>query len=192
MLNPETSVRLRVQLIDTYFAPELRLLLLEQGDVNIEAYKYSRMLIRGAKEGIETWHPKEPPGKAHRVRNQGFRKAIVQLYEHRCALCGIRMLTPEGHTVVEAAHIKPWHESQDDRPTNGLCLCKLCHWSFDEGLMSINSEYQVLISQRVQTNSNLPGHIMTLVDRPIFRPEEDIFWPGLENMSWHQSHTFKN
>jgi predicted restriction endonuclease len=33
-----------------------------------------------------------------------------------------------------------WSESRDDRPTNGLPLCRLCHWSFDEELM-IPAEY---------------------------------------------------
>ncbi|MFH0783761.1 MAG: hypothetical protein V2B20_17645 [Pseudomonadota bacterium] len=31
-----------------------------------------------------------------KVRNQGFRKAVVQLYDHSCALCGTKMLTREG------------------------------------------------------------------------------------------------
>ena len=55
-------------------------------------------------------------------------------------------MTPEGHTVVEAAHIRPWSDSYDDRPTNGLALCKLCHWSFDEGLMGVGRCYEVLCS----------------------------------------------
>ena len=29
--------------------------------------------------------------------------------------------------IVEAAHIRPWADSQDDRPVNGLALCRLCH-----------------------------------------------------------------
>jgi len=101
------------------------------------------------------------------------------------------MLTPEGHTIVEAAHIKPWHKSYDDRPTNGLALCRLCHWSFDQGLMSVNREYEVLVSSRVRTDRNIPGHMMTLAERPIFRPGDEVYWPGLENITWHQKHTFK-
>ena len=49
-----------------------------------------------------------------------------------------RIITPEGHTILEAAHIRPWAYSQDDRPANGLALCKLCHWSFDRGFMRDN------------------------------------------------------
>jgi len=96
------------------------------------------------------------------------------------------MLTPDGHTVVEAAHIKPWSEGRDDRPTNGLALCRLCHWSFDEGLMSVGVKYEVLVSKRVQIEQNLPGHVLTLRDRHIFTPTEDQYWPAQDNLEWHR------
>jgi putative restriction endonuclease len=139
----------------------------------------------------KVWGGSEDSDKKQKIRDQGFRKVIVRIYDHRCALCGIRMLTPEGHTIVEAAHIKPWHKSYDDRPINGLALCRLCHRSFDEGLMSVGKNYEVLVSRRVRTDRNIPGHMMTLTDRPIFRPEDEVYWPGLENIEWHQKHTFK-
>ena len=100
------------------------------------------------------------------------------------------MLTPEGHTVVEAAHIVPWSESQDDKPTNGLCLCRICHWSFDEGLMSVGKKYEVLVSKRVQSDRNIPGHIQTLIDRPIFKPDKKQYWPAQMNLGKHRKDTF--
>jgi putative restriction endonuclease len=125
-----------------------------------------------------------------KVRDQGFRKAIVQLYQHRCALCGIRMLTPDGHTVVEAAHIVPWNESADDSPGNGLSLCRLCHWSFDEGLMSVDGSYKVLVSLLVTKENNYPGHMLTLSEREIFRPEKEKFWPAQSNLEKHRKRRF--
>lgn len=190
MLNPESRTRLRAALIDNYFTPELRPALLEQASVNIAAYKYSRDLIKKYKQKALWNKVAEKSEKFNKVRDQGFRKAIVQLYNHRCALCGIRMLTPEGHTVVEAAHIKPWSKSYDDKPTNGLALCRLCHWSFDKGLMSISSKYEVLVSKKVRVDENIPGHMLTLADRPIFRPEEQIYWPGKNNLEWHRKKKF--
>jgi putative restriction endonuclease len=188
MLNPETRERLRKTIIDTHFAPETRLKLLEQGFVNLEAYHYRKNLLE-LRQFTENFNTSVlQPDK--RIRDQGFRKAIVSLYEHRCALCGIRMLTPEGHTVVEAAHIIPWSESQDDRPTNGLCLCRLCHWSFDEGLLSVGDQYEVLISKRVRLDQNNPGHILTLADRPILKPAETKLWPAQDNLEKHRHTTF--
>jgi len=190
LCDPETREQLRFVLIRTYFAPEIQPILMEQGRVNFEAYRYSEELLKEAKEGARDWDGQEEPEK-RKARDQGFRKAIVTLYEHRCAMCGIRMLTPEGHTVVEAAHVKPWSESHDDMPTNGMALCRLCHWSFDEGLMSVGKKYEVLVSKRVQVEQNLPGHILTLRDRSIFTPEEDKFWPAQKNLGFHRRNYFR-
>jgi putative restriction endonuclease len=41
------------------------------------------------------------------VRDQGFRRAVVTAYLHRCALCGIRVRTLDGRTAVAVAHIVP-------------------------------------------------------------------------------------
>jgi putative restriction endonuclease len=186
----ETREQLRLVLIHTYFAPHIHPTLIEQGRVNLEAYRYSERLIMEAKEQSPDWNSPIDAEKA-RARDQGFRKAIVMLYNHRCALCGIRMITSEGHTIVEAAHIIPWNESYDDLPTNGMALCRLCHWSFDEGLMSVGTNYEVMVSRKIQTEQNLPGHILTLRDRNIFTPEDERFWPKQDNLNVHRRKYFK-
>lgn len=190
LCDRESREQLRLVLVHTYFAPHVQPSLLEQGQVNLESYMYSERLLMEAKEGALSWGAWKEPEKP-RVRDQGFRKAIIMLYSHRCALCGIRMMTPEGHTVVEAAHIVPWNESHDDLPTNGMALCRLCHWSFDEGLMSVGKNDEVLVSRRVRTDQNLPGHILTLSERPIFTPQERVFQPAQENFEYHRSKTFR-
>ena len=188
---PSSREKLRAVLIKTYFAPEIQPRLVEQGEVNYKAYEYGKGLLSPSKSQEVTLEFKnESLGK--QVRSQGFRKAIVKLYEHRCALCGIRMLTPDGHTVVEAAHIVPWSESKNDKPTNGMALCRLCHWSFDEGLMAVGKKYEVKISPQVKREPNFPGHMLTLSDRPIFRPQNSTYWPKEENIAWHRKRYFRN
>jgi putative restriction endonuclease len=189
LCSPETRERLRSVLIRTYFIAEVQPAVWEQGVVNVGSYEYEKELLISVKE--PGFHIEDSgDDKKRRIRDQGFRKAIVRLYDHRCALCGIRMLTAEGHTVVEAAHIVPWSESHDDLPSNGLCLCRLCHWSFDKGLMGVGKRYEVLVSDRVRTDQNIPGHVLTLQDRPIFKPDEDRFWPGRDNLQKHRKKCF--
>ena len=183
--------KLRAVLIKTYFSPEIQQRLWEQSVLNYEAADYSVSLLLTADSSPPSDYAEKSTVPPEKVRDQGFRKAIVRLYDHRCSLCGIKILTPENHTVVDAAHIIPWAESHDDHPTNGMALCKLCHWSFDEGLMAVGSEYQVMISQAVKKDPNLPGHILTLSDRPIFRPLESQYWPIQDNFQWHRQERFK-
>ncbi|MFH1981293.1 MAG: HNH endonuclease [Pseudomonadota bacterium] len=189
MVDPVQRERLRKVLVETYFDPTVQAAVAEQGAVNLAAYEYAAALTQGVHETVEP-----APGLAteasRKVRDQGFRKAIVTLYDHRCALCGIRMLTADGHTIVEAAHIVPWSKSQDDHPTNGLCLCRLCHWSFDAGLMGVGKKYEVLVSRRTRTNENIPGHVLTLQDRPIFKPDKESFWPAQTNLATHRQDIF--
>lgn len=181
--------KLRDILVQTYFAPEIQAMLLEQSYVNIQANEYSNALLETAEPFDHL--PAESLGTENKVRYQGFRRAIVSLYEHRCALCGIRMVTFDGHSVVEAAHIIPWCESHDDKPTNGMALCRLCHWSFDEGLMGVGENYEVLISKQVKREPNFPGHMMTLSDRTIFRPSKENYWPAQEKIEWHRKKVLK-
>jgi putative restriction endonuclease len=183
--------KLRTSLIQTYFSKEIQENIYGQSIINCASDRYSDSLL-GLSERLPEYNnlAQETENK-EKVRDQGFRKAIVKLYDHRCALCGIKMLTPEGHTAVDAAHIKPWSESLNDDPTNGMALCKLCHWSFDEGFMSVDKQYNVLVSSIVVQDYNLPGHIMTLSDRPMFRPSESRFWPNQNNFLWHQKERFR-
>lgn len=189
LLDPQDREQLRAAVIQTYFSPEIQPRLYEQGMVNYESEQYKNEILE-LRQIQSDYGGSDISQQKEKTRDAGFRKAIVSLYDHRCALCGIRMRTPEGHTVVEAAHIVPWSQSHDDLPTNGMCLCRLCHWSFDEGLMSVGSQYEVLVSDRVRIDSNMPGHVLTLMDRPIFKPEAERFWPGQENLENHRQARF--
>lgn len=186
LIIPETRESLRLTIIKHFFSSEVQYIIEEHGKTNLKAYKYSNKIL-SMREKIASFNDSKLDKN---VRKQGFRRTITKIYEHRCALCGIRMLTPEGHTVVEAAHVIPWSKTHDDKPTNGMALCKLCHWSFDEGLMGVGKEYNILVSDRVRVDKNLPGHILTLSDRLIYTPEEKAFWPKEENLKWHRQNVF--
>jgi putative restriction endonuclease len=189
MTDPARREILRKTLVETYFDESIQPLVADQGVVNLVAYAYAKELTGGVHETVAP-PPYDDENVGKRIRDQGFRRAIVQLYDHRCALCGIRMMTPEGHTVVEAAHIKPWSKSFDDRPTNGLCLCRLCHWSFDEGLMGVGKQYEVLVSRKVRSDRNYLGHIQSLIGREIIRPTDEVHTPAQENLDWHRRHVY--
>jgi putative restriction endonuclease len=194
--SAEPRNALRTTLIQTYFAPEYHPTLLDLGEINLQAFVYSQHLIEQARKQV-----KETPdeGDAYRpaVRDQGFRRAVVRIYDHRCAFCGVRMLTSEGHTAVDAAHIVPWSRSQEivnftvDDPHNGMALCGLCHWTFDQGLLGISEKYLVLLSGELRITQNVPGHLLTLESRPIIGPAEPVLWPHVEALDWHRQNIFR-
>jgi putative restriction endonuclease len=180
--NESNRESLRAALITTHFSEEVRPALIEQGEVNAEAFDYSLRLYEKAHGKIGDKEEKYKPA----VRDQGFRRAIVNAYDHRCALCGIRMVTPDGHTVVDAAHIVSWSESHNDNITNGMALCRLCHWTFDEGMIGVRNDYTVITSPLLVRNTNVPGFLLNLADRPIIGPPERDLWPARESLAHHR------
>ena len=188
LVMPETRKKLREVLIETYFGDSLQIKLRETIVINHEAFNYSQTLFHLAKERsvAESTDEFKVRTVEQKVRDQGFRKAVVSAYNHRCSTCGIRMLTPQGHTVVDASHIIPWSESHNDDIRNGLSLCKLCHWAFDELLITITDGYEIKTSPVLKLNSNLPGHLIQMDGRKMITPEDESFYPGEEFLSHHQ------
>jgi putative restriction endonuclease len=181
---------LRLVLIKTYFAPDLHNVLSNLGQINLESYLFSESLIEQARKAI-----KDAPIESERyqtvVRDQGFRKAVIKVYDHRCAFCGVRMMTADGHSAIEAAHIIPWSDSHNDNPRNGMALCRLCHWTFDEGLTGVSIKYRIKLSKELRSDINMPGHLLTLENRSIIGPEEKELWPDLNALEWHQHEVFR-
>ena len=187
--NMESREKLRSAIIRSYFNTAFQEKLFYTVGNNKASFEYGQEILDFAKEksvaeSIEGFSVKEPEEK---VRDQGFRKAVVTTYEHRCATCGIRMLTPQGHTAVDASHIIPWSESNNDDIRNGLCLCKLCHWAFDELLITITTQYRIKVSPVININSNIPGNILQIEGRDIIKPNDKAFYPGDEFLEHHRS-----
>lgn len=183
--QPEGRNALRETLLRACFSEEAQAALKEQAGINAQAYNYSLELEHKAhlplvRETLEADNYKPA------VRDQGFRRIVVITYDHRCALCGVRIITPEGHTVVDAAHIIPWSRSKNDDIRNGMALCKLCHWAFDEGMMGVSDSYNVITSRQIAANPNVPGFLLTLAGRSIITPANRDLWPAQHYLSEHR------
>jgi putative restriction endonuclease len=58
---------------------------------------------------------------------------------------------------VDAAHIEPFAETQNDDIENGLALCKNAHWMFDEGLWSVGKDGRVVLAKQRFTENGPEG-----------------------------------
>lgn len=91
-----------------------------------------------------------------------FRRAVQRAYDYTCVVCGARLPPTEVNRKpgVDSAHILPWAKYELDEEANGLCLCKLHHWAFDEGLIEVyyeDSKYGVRLGPGVDQLASLPG-----------------------------------
>jgi hypothetical protein len=68
-----------------------------------------------------------------------FKRNVRDAYRATCLICGAHYPRTPYNAMpgVDAAHILPWSECELDEVYNGLCLCKLHQWAFDEAIVLI-------------------------------------------------------
>jgi len=94
-----------------------------------------------------------------RVNQSVFRKGVLNAYNGQCC---ITMLS-EANLLI-ASHIKPWSESTPKEKldiSNGLCLNVFHDKAFDKGLITINQDYRIQISNRID-KLKIPASIYEL------------------------------
>lgn len=77
-----------------------------------------------------------------KVRDQRFRRNVLQAYDFRCAMSGIQL------NLLDAAHLIPVeHARGTDETKNGICLTAIHHRAFDQGLVGIRRDYTVVLNE---------------------------------------------
>ncbi|MFH1196277.1 MAG: HNH endonuclease [bacterium] len=133
------------------------------------------------------------------VRTRGFRQAVIESYDYKCAICGLKLASPDNlYWEVEAAHIVPHRAKGKDDIWNGISLCRLHHWAFDVGWVSLNENYVVLISPKFNSLSWEFGSIDSYRfleslkdnDKRILLPANSEIYPHQNSIKWHYENIF--
>jgi putative restriction endonuclease len=120
-------------------------------------------------------------------RNPGFRQKIIEVYDHQCAACGLRIRLPQAKDVsfIDAAHLVPFAESHNDHPTNGLALCKNHHWAMDRHLIAPGPDMVWHVSPVLQAHrSSGEKELLELAKRAVLPPREAAFRPDEGGLEW--------
>lgn len=84
-----------------------------------------------------------------RVGQEYFRRAVINVYDGMCCITGIA--EPQ---LLVASHIKPWAKSDENyertNPSNGLCLNSLHDRAFDRGLITVDTNYCIIVSKHLR------------------------------------------
>ena len=86
-------------------------------------------------------------GVTKAARSGTFRRLVLEAYDYRCAATGWRVLLPGPRALVEAAHLIPWGESHDDRPSNGIALTPTYHRALDWHLIAPGPDMKWRVSK---------------------------------------------
>ena len=129
-----------------------------------------------------------------RPRDRNFRHAVLRAYECRCAVCGFDLRLEEELLGLEAAHIK-WHSSGGpSKVPNGLALCSIHHKALDRGALGLGpvaGGFTVLISAKVQGESDATRWFWECHGAPLLRPRSSEFKPKAEFVKWHTREVFR-
>lgn len=190
MLDSREREILRNALLQANFSGVVQAKLRGAIGANRNACRYAETLLQCAEiaqapQPFELGEEDEADGKPGPVRKAAFRRAVVHAYAYRCAICGIRMITPNGHSGVEAAHIIPRARTHNDDVRNGLSLCRLCHWAFDELLVSVDRTHKLLISGAIHGNENLLGQMSAFSGLELILPGNAAYHPLPEALADH-------
>ena len=135
-------------------------------------------------ETLGSFDPQSPTDGRRRIlasitqrQGQGpFRLSLLEAYEGKCAVTGAG--TPQ---TLDAAHIFPYDGNQTNHVSNGILLRSDIHVLFDLGLLKIDDEYRVIVSNKIDEDEyrRLHGSSITL-------PSDSAARPSKKALAWHR------
>jgi hypothetical protein len=133
------------------------------------------------------------------LRSRGFRQAIIQSYDYRCCICGLKIASPDNLTwEVEAAHIVPNRFYGKDDIWNGIALCHFHHWSFDVGWFTLRNDFTIEVNDRIEKIPREHGYMGNFdilrqslkPNKSIVLPKKNSIFPHENAISWHRNNIF--
>jgi predicted restriction endonuclease len=130
---------------------------------------------------------KEIKSKA-RIGQSFFRRSVLSAYNYSCCITGLSI--PK---LLVASHIVPWRSDPTNRlnPRNGLSLSMLHDKAFDLGIITINDDMTLRVSDFQVTDDDhfFQIALKSYENKPISLPEK--FSPHKEFLSYHREMIFQ-
>lgn len=187
LAQPNERDIIKIVLLDTYFPTTKAQYLQNKGNNN-----YSQDIEQSILQDSPT--PYNLPAideEEQFVRGGLFKKLIPQVYNFTCAISGMKVISNHGFLFIDACHIVPFSVSRNDTVGNGIALCPNLHRAFDRGLIGVDANYKVLVSQSFAEDENNAYSLKALAGKPISLPFGAIHHPKKENFEWHLGNVFK-
>ena len=133
------------------------------------------------------------------MRTRAFRQAVIEAYRYKCAICEMKINSPDSLSwEVEAAHIVPHSSLGRDDILNGLALCHLHHWAFDVGWFTLIDDYTINVSSKVHSLPSDFGRIgdyefirvLSSKRKKIHLPCRSKIHPHHDAIRWHRQNVF--
>ncbi len=116
-----------------------------------------------------------------RQGQQVFRMQVLEAYGGRCAITGEDCLD-----VLEAAHIQPYINIRSNDVRNGVALRADLHALFDAGLITVDDDHHVRVSDRLGSD-----YYRGMAGRPVRFPTNRNNYPAGVALDYHRRLVFR-
>jgi putative restriction endonuclease len=125
-------------------------------------------------------------------RDARFRIQVIVHYHYTCALTGYTLTSTEsGASIVHAAHIAAFADTRNNDPRNGLALTPDAHWSFDEGLWTVDDDLRIVVAADKFSDWSPEGSTLRQRHgRPLHFAARAQLRPDLQYLAWHREKRF--
>lgn len=120
-----------------------------------------------------------------------FREQVLSAYNYKCALTGFSMSYEGEYPGLEVAHLCWPQVGGNDVLGNGVAMSTLHRKLFHLGLFTINSDYIVQVSSKVQENLDTAFNLGKLHGKVITLPNDPSHKPSRQNLEWHSKWVFR-
>jgi putative restriction endonuclease len=114
-----------------------------------------------------------------------FRVAVMDAYGRTCAVTGEHSLP-----ALEAAHIRAYTSAGPHEVKNGLLLRADFHRLFDQGYVTVSSDYRLQVSPRLKLDYQNGRSYYPFDGKPIRVPDDEPCRPDREYLAWHRESVY--
>jgi putative restriction endonuclease len=125
-----------------------------------------------------------------RRRSGAWPAAVIAAWDRQCAFCGFDGAAGGAVVGIEAAHVRWFKLGGPDDLENGLALCSLHHKLFDRGMLGLDDDLAVVVSQRFSARTPQGRALYDLHGRWL-RPRPGTPLPAERHVVWHREQVFQ-
>lgn len=121
-----------------------------------------------------------------RLGQGAFRLMVMDAYGRRCAVTGEKTLP-----ALDAAHIRPFHDTASHEVRNGILLRSDIHRLFDQGYVTVTPDLRFRVSSQIRDQFHNGLIYYDLHDHAVRVPDAVDQHPDTSALEWHSSTIYR-
>ena len=159
--------------------------------IDIDENEQNKELVKSHINFIYQDH--EVEDRFSKVKTRGYEQKVFSdnlriIYDNQCCVTGLKT-----RSLLQGCHISSYGTDKKNRcnPNNGLCMSLIIHKCFDEGLITIDQDYKIVLSKSIKDDMLLK-YLSEYDGTKIKLPLKKEFYPDKDLLMIHTKNVFKD